>query len=44
MRALIDACTAAGSAVLFVSHDTRLARYFDRVVDLPALQALAEAA
>ena len=44
MQALIDACTAAGSAVLFVSHDTRLARYFDRVIDLPALQALAEAA
>lgn len=39
MRALIDACVQAGSGLLFVSHDARLAVHFDRAVDLPALAA-----
>ncbi len=37
MRLLLGACTEAGSALLFVSHDARLASQFDRQVDLPAL-------
>ena len=37
MALLLQACSAAGSALLFVSHDTRLATYFDRQVDLPAI-------
>ncbi len=41
MRALIDACVQAGSGLLFVSHDARLAAHFDRAVDLPALAAQA---
>ena len=31
---LMDECAAAGAAVLFVSHDARLAEHFDRVVEL----------
>ncbi len=31
---LLSECTAAGSALLFVSHDLRLAAHFDRVLDL----------
>ena len=37
MRLLRAACTQAGSTLLFVSHDTRLAAHFDRAVDLAAL-------
>ena len=37
MALLLDSCTAAGSALLFVSHDARLAQRFARVVDLPAI-------
>jgi putative ABC transport system ATP-binding protein len=32
---LLAECTAVGAAVLFVSHDQRLAAHFDRVVALP---------
>jgi len=34
MRLLLDQCTRAQSALLFVTHDARLARHFDRVVEL----------
>ena len=34
---LLARCAAAGSALLFVSHDLRLAGRFQRVIDLPAL-------
>ena len=45
MALLLDSCAAAGSALLFVSHDARLAQRFARVVDLPAInQAAREAA
>jgi len=46
MDLLARCCREAGSALLFVSHDPRLASHFDRVVDLPALNSasLAEAA
>ena len=37
MRLLRQQCEQAGSALLFVTHDTRLAEDFDCVVDLPAL-------
>jgi putative ABC transport system ATP-binding protein len=37
MALLLDSCSAAGSALLFVSHDARLAERFHRVVDLPAI-------
>lgn len=37
MALLLDSCTAAGSALLFVSHDSRLAGRFQQVIDLPAL-------
>jgi len=37
MALLLDSCAEAGSALLFVSHDTRLAGRFARVVDLPAI-------
>jgi putative ABC transport system ATP-binding protein len=37
MRILLDACTVARSALVFVSHDARLARRFDRAVDLPSI-------
>jgi putative ABC transport system ATP-binding protein len=43
MTLLLQSCAAAGSALLFVSHDLRLASRFDRVISLPqvnrALQA-----
>ena len=43
MALLLGACAEAGSALLFVSHDRRLAERFQRVVDLPAInRALAE--
>jgi putative ABC transport system ATP-binding protein len=41
MALLLDSCTAAGSALLFVSHDARLAARFGRVVDLPAINLAA---
>lgn len=47
MRVLLDACTDAHSALVFVSHDARLAQRFERQVDLPSLNratAPAEAA
>ncbi len=37
MTLLLDSCAQAGSALLFVSHDARLASRFARVVDLPTL-------
>jgi putative ABC transport system ATP-binding protein len=37
MRLLRQQCEKAGSALLFVTHDARLAQDFHRVVDLPAL-------
>jgi putative ABC transport system ATP-binding protein len=43
MRVLLDACSAAGSALVFVSHDGRLASRFDRQVDLAALNVVAAA-
>ena len=47
MALLLARCQAAGSALLFVSHDLRLAARFDRVIDLPAINqatpALADA-
>lgn len=44
MRVLLDACTEAGSALLFVSHDARLAPMFQRQVDLPTLNSAATVA
>ena len=41
MALLLQSCAAAGSALLFVSHDLRLASRFDRVISLPDInQAL----
>ena len=37
MDLLLRACAAAGSALVFVSHDARLADLFTRHVDLPTL-------
>ncbi len=34
---LLEECAAAASALLFVSHDQRLAAHFDRVLDLATL-------
>ena len=34
-------CAAAGAALLFVSHDLRLARHFDRVLDLTRINRVA---
>jgi putative ABC transport system ATP-binding protein len=39
MRVLVDDCAEAGSALLFVSHDPRLAAGFQRVVDIRELAA-----
>ena len=41
MALLRDCCAEAGAALLFVSHDPRLAAGFDRVLDLPALNRAA---
>ncbi len=38
---LMNECTAAGSAIIFVSHDRSLAGRFDRQVDLQELNRLA---
>ncbi len=37
MDLLLQHCAEAGSALLFVSHDTRLAERFQRLIDLPAI-------
>ncbi len=37
MALLLQVCAEAGSALLFVSHDPRLATHFSRVLDLPTL-------
>ena len=37
MHVLLQACAAAGSALVFVSHDARLAVHFDEQLALPAL-------
>ena len=41
MALLMRECVAAGSALLFVSHDGRLAAHFDRVIDLGSRAAAA---
>ncbi|MFM2055864.1 MAG: hypothetical protein RLY71_249 [Pseudomonadota bacterium] len=41
MRLLLESCAQAGSALLFVSHDARLAAHFGRRVDLPQLNRAA---
>ena len=43
MALLLAQCRAAGSTLIFVSHDERLAAHFDRRLSLPAInRALAE--
>jgi putative ABC transport system ATP-binding protein len=42
MRLLRTACTQAGSTLLFVSHDTRLAADFDLAIDLAAVNRVAQ--
>jgi putative ABC transport system ATP-binding protein len=37
MALLVRVCDEAGSALLFVSHDARLALHFERVIDLPGI-------
>jgi putative ABC transport system ATP-binding protein len=37
MALLMDACAAAGSTLVFVSHDERLAVRFDEILSLPRL-------
>jgi putative ABC transport system ATP-binding protein len=39
MQVLVEDCREAGSALLFVSHDPRLAAGFDRAVDIAELAA-----
>ena len=41
---LLSECAASGTALLFVSHDLRLAGHFDRSLSLPAINAAMEAA
>jgi putative ABC transport system ATP-binding protein len=41
MALLREACAAAGSTLVFVSHDERLAAGFDERIDLPALNRVA---
>ena len=41
MALLLEACRSAGAAVVFVSHDLRLAGRFDRSVALPAINRAA---
>lgn len=41
MDLLLAECTAAGSTLVFVSHDERLAARFDRTLSLPALNRAA---
>lgn len=42
MSLLVEACRSAGSALVFVSHDPRLAAGFDRRVELSTLNATTE--
>ena len=44
MDLLLGECARVGSALLFVSHDSRLAARFERVLDLPSLNRAAMAA
>ena len=37
MDVLLGECRAAGSTLVFVSHDERLATHFDRRLSLPAI-------
>jgi putative ABC transport system ATP-binding protein len=41
LRLLMSECSAAGSAIVFVSHDRSLASQFDRQVELLELNQLA---
>ena len=41
MALLLHSCAAAGSALLFVSHDARLAERFARAIDLPTINRAA---
>lgn len=41
MSLLLEACRGAGTAVVFVSHDLRLAERFDRCVALPSINRAA---
>lgn len=41
MQLLFDACAAQQSTLIFVSHDTRLESYFNRVVDLHRVNEVA---
>ena len=43
MQVLLQACVQAGSTLLFVSHDARLAPLFQRHLDLPQLNGAANA-
>jgi putative ABC transport system ATP-binding protein len=43
LELLLGECDAAGAALLFVSHDARLARHFDRVLDLHDINAVCAA-
>ena len=43
MKVLLDACADAGSALVFVSHDARLAPLFTRQIDLAAINRAAHA-
>ncbi len=43
MTLLMDACSAAGSTLVFVSHDERLAAHFDETLSLPGLNRAATA-
>jgi putative ABC transport system ATP-binding protein len=42
MALLVRVCGEAGSALLFVSHDARLAVHFERVIDLPTINRAAQ--
>jgi putative ABC transport system ATP-binding protein len=44
MRLLLAECARAGSALVFVSHDERLAGHFDRRVSLPAINRASRSA
>jgi putative ABC transport system ATP-binding protein len=41
MKLLMERCEEASSALLFVSHDARLASHFARVIELPAINRAA---
>lgn len=43
MDLLLERCEEASSALVFVSHDARLARHFGRVIELPAVNRAATA-